>query len=158
MNAREIKKVLKEQGFNLKDFSVCVRNCTYDVAVTVTIKNPYVNKIEIEKIMKRFKEIDYDEYTGEILAGGNTYVHVMYDYEIFDEVSKTWTATAMGVMRDSKHTVMSIFDGLFYIHNKQGKDEIRQDNEKAHCTLYVNDENELSIYLFKFATFGQINI
>ncbi len=158
MNAREIKKVLKEQGFNPKDFSVSVRSGTYDMAVTVTIKSPYVNKIEIEKILKRFEEIDYDQCTGEILAGGNTYVQVMYDYGIFDEVSQTWTATAMSVMQDSKHTVMCIFDGLFYIHNKQEQDKIRQDNDKAHCTLYVHDLNELSIYLFKFATFGQINI
>lgn len=157
MNAREIKKVLKEQGFNPKDFSVSVRYCTYDMAVTVTIKNPYVNKSEVKKILQRFEEIDYDEYTGEILAGGNTYVHVMYDYGIFDEVCREWTATAIGVMRDS-NTVISIFDDLFYFHNEQGQDEIRQDNEKAHCTLYVNDLTELSIYLFKFATFGQINI
>ena len=73
-----IRKTLKESGFTSKDLSVRVRAALYDTSVNITIKNPLVRISEVEEIVKRFSEVDYDEHSGEILAGCNVYVHCQY--------------------------------------------------------------------------------
>lgn len=82
-----IRKTLKESGFTSKDLSVRVRAALYDTSVNITIKNPLVRISEVEEIVKRFSEVDYDEHSGEILAGCNVYVHCQYEYGIFKDAA-----------------------------------------------------------------------
>ena len=74
--AKAIRTALKEAGFNQKQISVKKQFGGYSVAFYVTIRDANIDKSTIENIVNKFKSIDYDERTGEILAGGNDYVFV----------------------------------------------------------------------------------
>lgn len=80
-----IRKELKDNGF--KGVTVSVKDSGYDTAVKVKIKNPNINRFEVEKLLKHWEEIDRDERTGEILSGCNIYLFVEYQDGIFDEVA-----------------------------------------------------------------------
>ncbi len=151
MKANDIKKELKQAGFNTKDFKVSVRK-TYDTYINVTIKNPYVNRIEVEKVLNHHESIDYDTRTYEILGGANTFVTVTYECGIFEEPSKQWHVTSLGIIKDER-TGFKVFDGLHFIDN-----QLYQSNEKGSCHRNVCDLKQLSEYLFKYATFGSIDV
>lgn len=74
--AKAIRTALKEAGFNQKQINVKKQFGGYSVAFYVTIRDANIDKSTIENIVNKFKSIDYDERTGEILEGGNDYVFV----------------------------------------------------------------------------------
>ena len=79
---------LKAAGFNRKDFSIRSYYAGYEQACRVEIKNPLIRLSEVEDITRKYRQVDYDERCQEILAGGNTFIHVQYEYGIFDNVAK----------------------------------------------------------------------
>lgn len=46
----------------------------------ITIKDLAIDIKEIEQLAKGYESYERDEFTGEILSGGNTFVFVNYDY------------------------------------------------------------------------------
>ena len=74
--AKAIRTALKEAGFNQKQISVKKQFGVCSVAFNVTIRDANIDKSTIENIVNKFKSIDRDEITGEILAGGNDYVFI----------------------------------------------------------------------------------
>lgn len=71
--AKDIRAELKEMGFNSKKISVRKRDCN---VVLVTLKDESIDREKIEQLASRHEDVDYCEKTGEILAGGNTFVFV----------------------------------------------------------------------------------
>ena len=151
-----IKQELKNAGYKASAFSVSVKDCGYSTSIKIKIKSPEVNRKEIEKLLNHWQEIDRDERTGEILQGCNTYLFVDYTDGIFSEVSQEWAATARGLM-ESKDETTRIFDGLYLINwEHSGRLEIRQQDEKEHCTFKVYNFSTLCEFIYKFAKFGTI--
>ena len=152
-----IKNELKEAGYKTRDFSVSVKDSLYDTAIRITIKNPEINRKEIERLLSHWQEIDYDERSGEILAGANTYLFIDYAEGIFEVPAVTeWAATARGVW-ESKDETTRIFDGLYLINwEHSGNLEIRQQDERDCCTFKVYSFAKLCEYIYKFARFGTI--
>lgn len=75
-----IRQSLKKAGYKVpSQISVRKRSAS---AYDVEIKSLDIDKDEIEKIVSKYENIRYDERTGEILSGGNTYVFVSYDYDV----------------------------------------------------------------------------
>lgn len=112
-----IRKDLKEHGFASKDIAVKVRNALYDTAVDITIKNPLVKQSEVEDIVKKYRNVDYDPHSMEILAGCNTYVHCQYAYGIFDEVAAPLIPIAEKVFNNEKYNGRKIAEnGKIEIH------------------------------------------
>lgn len=155
----KIRKELKEKGYSNRDVSIKISYCGYATSsIKATIKNPEVNKKDIETILNCYQEYEIDAVTGEILEGGNTFVFVEYQRGIFDEVAQEWAATARGLM-NSKEETTRIFDGLILLdYEHKGKLEIRQQDKNYHGGRYVNDFKDLCIYLYKFAKFGSIAV
>ena len=77
-----IRLTLKEKGYNSRRVGVTYKVAGYSAIIRVTIKEPEIDKGEIENLVKGFNAIDIDERTGEILEGGNTFVSVHYDYKL----------------------------------------------------------------------------
>lgn len=73
MESAIIRASLKKAGFNARQVSVKKEQEGYELAFYVTIRDKNIDKAEIEKVVLPFKSVDYDEHTGEILAGGNCY-------------------------------------------------------------------------------------
>ena len=76
-----IRAELKKLGYNSKQISVRSGNCGYSCYSSITIKDLSIDIKLVERACLKFKDIDYDERTGEILEGGNTYIRVDYDYK-----------------------------------------------------------------------------
>lgn len=147
-----IKDELKAAGFNVKDFRVSVKDCGYSTSAHVRIKSPVVNRLEVEKVLKKFDQLERDARTGEILEGGNLYLFVEYESGIFDIPAREWAADAMGIFRSSGECVRA-YDGLWYM---PGDMELHQQNAAGHCTRRIGGVADLAVALYKFAKFGTI--
>jgi len=89
--AQAIRNILKKEfGLSSRDVSVKNQNGGLSSAVNVKIKSmkalPYYKKIK--NIGEDFQSYDTDEYTGEILSGGNTYVFVELDSKFSDSIKE----------------------------------------------------------------------
>ena len=80
-----IRAGLKKLGYNSRQVSVRSGDCGFSDYSHITIKDMSVRKADIEKVCNAFQSIRYDEYTGEILEGCNTYIRVEYDYDALNE-------------------------------------------------------------------------
>lgn len=71
--AKDVRTELKEMGFNSRKISVRKNDCN---VVLVTIKDESIDREKIKQLANRHTDVDYCEKSGEMLAGGNTYVFV----------------------------------------------------------------------------------
>jgi hypothetical protein len=76
--AAAIRKLLKAKGIKA---SVITKPSGYSSSIRITIKDLSGDIDEAKKIAREFESIRYDQFSGEILSGGNDYVHVNYDYD-----------------------------------------------------------------------------
>lgn len=77
MKALEIKKILKNKGLEVKGLSVRHEYAGYEEVYWVNGNSKKHNLEAIKNILEKLLEsINYDERTGEFLAGGNTLVFV----------------------------------------------------------------------------------
>ena len=74
--AEELKKALKNHGYNRRQVTVRSKPCTYSWAFYITVRDDAVSTMKVEQIARGFEDIDRDCATGEILLGGNTYISV----------------------------------------------------------------------------------
>lgn len=81
--AKAIRQQIKTQlGYSSRKVSVRQRQGGLSYCFQVTVKDLDIPLEPIEKIARKFKEVDKCERTGEILGGGNTYVFVEYDWKL----------------------------------------------------------------------------
>ena len=80
----------------------------------------------------KFESIDYDQYSGEILSGGNTYIFVQYDY---DAISKATEAN----IEKAENLVNDVND--YYVLFKDEKKEIVlcKQNELFDVAVFENE-------------------
>lgn len=80
MNTKEIiKKAVKDLGYKLnREVSIKTINMLYDTAYDVIFRTEVSKEqiAEMQKALKNVSSVDFCEKTGEVLAGGNTYVNV----------------------------------------------------------------------------------
>ena len=148
-----VVKELKEAGYNSKMCSVSVRDCGYSTVIRVTVRSPYVNSSEVEKLLLHWRDVDYEGRTQEILMGGNTYLNVNYAEGVFVEVAKEWAKLAGELMGQNKDFV-SIYEHLFLLKWDNGW-EIRQSDEHMSVGRKCCIES-LPVFLFKYNQFGTI--
>lgn len=75
-----IREQLKQLGYNNRKVSVTDGGGTLESCIRVRVKFvPILEQIqEIKEVAEKFRQVLYDEATGEILGGGNTFVDVSY--------------------------------------------------------------------------------
>jgi hypothetical protein len=76
--AAEIRKALKAQGITSRDVSVRSDYFSMGSSIDVSIKNPRVALGPVKQIAEAHESISRCSVSGEILSGGNRYVHVAY--------------------------------------------------------------------------------
>ena len=101
--AKAIRKELKENGINNKQVSVTSKSATYDEAIRVNIKDLNVNYKIVSKIANKYESIRYDQANGEILAGGNMYVHVEFDWDAIQEAKQKYIQKAEELIEQNKN-------------------------------------------------------
>ena len=82
--ATEIKKDIKKLlGIAPIDYSLKWSHFSLGKSLDCAVKNPRIGLTELDIFLhQNYEEISYDEFSGEILGGGNTYISVTYDYNI----------------------------------------------------------------------------
>ena len=161
-----IIKELKAAGYNRKDFSIRSYYAGYEQACRITIKNPLVRVSEVEKIVRKHESIDYDQKCMEILAGGNTFINVSYEFGLFDNVAKDLEPIAEKVIESGKWDGLPIASNeektvAFVVYDRNNKEfllhEYRNDNEITYSPNYwVKSVRDLAIAMYRFKNIGTI--
>ena len=79
--AAQIRAAFKAKGWTSRDISVRAEYYSMGSSIHVVIKNPDVPFEPVERAANEHERIDRCEYSGEILSGGNRFVHVSYSTE-----------------------------------------------------------------------------
>lgn len=154
--SQAIRAQLKSNGYTNRDVAISVRSSGYaDRYIKAIIKNPRINRYDIEHILKQYHDVDRD-VDGSILQGCNTFVSVYYKEDIFIEPALEWMATATGIYKSTEN-ITRIFDGLYFI-SENGKNKIRQQDDNANVSYRVSTIQELAIFIYKFTQFKSIAI
>ena len=161
--SNEIRKTLKEAGFTSKDYSIRVRDAGYSTTVNIEVKNPMVRLSVLKQVAKQFEVVDRDERSGEILQGGNTFVHCQYEDDIFDEVIQPFMETAKQVFESSK------WDGCKIAKNESFKvfmSKIDEATKSLHMydkadklqegRCIVKNPESLALAMWRFKNIGTI--
>lgn len=72
--AKDLRKGLKQE-FGLNRNHVSVRTRGFEVII-VELKTDNIDAEAVEKFVKTFEDYERDAATGEILCGGNTFIHL----------------------------------------------------------------------------------
>lgn len=88
--AKRIRAAFKALGWNNRMVSVRARNFSMGSAIDVVVKSAKVNFAEAKMIAEDAESIRRCEVTGEILSGGNRYVHVRLSDEAKAELAAPW--------------------------------------------------------------------
>lgn len=92
----EVAEFLRSKGYKRTQVSV-----RYDyISYRVTIKDITIPIDEIKKLVNQFESISYDEYTHEILSGGNTFVFVEYDEDLIERIEDEYKDKATEIIRN----------------------------------------------------------
>ncbi len=102
LNSRQIKAELKANGINTKNISVREDRGGLSWSFTVRLKSFDYTIEDVERVVNKFRHVDRDEYSGEILSGGNTYIHVQYDYDFQHEQENKFLDTAKELISELK--------------------------------------------------------
>lgn len=163
--SQTIRKELKNHGFTNKDVSIRVRASLYDTAVNITVKNPLVRLSEVEKVAKKFSEVEYDERTMEILAGCNVYVHCQYEYGIFDDVATPLLPIAKKVLNNEKYDGRKIAENenteIHIIKMNDCESRLYEFDKKEECQNFVDGyivrcAEGLAVAMWRFKNLGTI--
>lgn len=98
----QIRKDLKAKGITSKMVAVRGKYSLYDESITIKIKDVSVSKKLVESIVNKYEEISYDQYNGEILAGGNTYIHIEFDWNALEEAKEQFIDLATEIFNKGK--------------------------------------------------------
>ena len=162
-----IRKELKAAGITSKDVSVRVRDSLYDTAVNIKIKNPKIKKSKVEEIAKKYQSVDHDERTYEILAGGNTYIFVDYEYGVVEEAAAELLPIAEMVLNNkgkySGHKIADNGTKSVNINHYEGNEWIlfESDNKETGVyayrpTYWIKCANDLAVAMWRFKNLGTI--
>ena len=89
--AAQIRAALKAKGWSSRDISVKAEYYSMGSSLHIRIKNPTVPLAPVEAIANAHESIDRDQF-GDILSGGNRFVHVGYTSEARDVLAARYAA------------------------------------------------------------------
>jgi hypothetical protein len=78
-HAQDLRAAFKSKGWNARKVSVRVEYYSCGSSIHVTIRDLSIPLADVEAIASSAESISRCSTTGEILSGGNTFVHVKYD-------------------------------------------------------------------------------
>lgn len=165
--SQTIRKELKAAGFTTKVVSVRVKDSGYNTSVRINIKKPFVKISEVEKITRKFEEIDRDERTMEILQGCNVFVLVQYERGVVEEAAKELIPTSEKVLADiekySGHKIADNGEKSVFITHYNGCECTLYEEEKEESkkytykpTFWIRSAQELAVAMWRFKNLGTI--
>ena len=89
-SAAQLRGALKRRGWSSRQVSVRAKYFALGSSIDVEIKDPGVRLKTVEAIASEHEHIDRCEITGEILGGGNTYLHVRYSSDALNIIGRRY--------------------------------------------------------------------
>lgn len=143
--SQKARKALKAAGY--KANQVSIRTSRGGGSFTATVRSADVSLLAVEEIVNQFESIDRCEYSGEILAGGNTFVHVQYSDDVRAQVKALYgevirEAIAEHPMDGSGVRIKDLdqdyyhFNLWFDEHRRSLNVEAHEDNWKTHSLAF----------------------
>lgn len=120
---KAIREELKKAGYTSKQVSVRSRNCGYSDETRIYVKDLSCDINAIRNICEKFERIDYDQYTGEILMGGNTYIFVEWDWETIHNATES-------KMEEAEKVVDEIESGKEIFSNEKSRFVVCYDRDR----------------------------
>lgn len=153
--SQTIRAELKKHGYTSKMVSISIRSGGYgDTYIKAKVKDPKTDRSKVKAVLLRYRDVDIDERSQEILQGGNTFVTVDYEYGIFDAVAADWIPMAREAYDSGKEAV-ELFDGL-YLYRDKFRAWVSESKSLARRSCY-SIEN-LAELIYKYAQFGTIAV
>jgi hypothetical protein len=85
--AAQMRREFKAAGWNARKISVRTEYFSLGSAIHVTVRDASVDVAKAKEIAEGFEHIRRDEYTGEILGGGNCYLHFGLSDKVEEELA-----------------------------------------------------------------------
>ena len=156
--AKDIRIALKKKfGITSKQVSVKSRGCGYSDSIDVTVKDLSIPVMleDIESIARKHESIDRDQYTGEILSGANTYVHVNYDWDKYHQETLKYQDLAQRII-DKFHPKKN--EGALIAKNNDWElFYFRELSNTPLSRIWIKNKNPNSKYIEKFSSCGKDN-
>ena len=102
--AANVRTALKAEGYNAKRVSVRTRYYSMGSSIDVTIRDATANTATVNRIAEGAERIDRCEITGDILSGGNRFVHVTHTTEARAELAARWSHAVAHAMVSADET------------------------------------------------------
>ncbi len=151
--AKTIRETLKAKGLSNRKVSVRADSYSMGSSVYVTVKDPSVDLAMVEEIANREESIRRCEFSGEILSGGNTYVHVRYSREAEAAIAAEYTERVKAAYDKVDGSILEPVEGTKAMIGKDGVGNATVWHEsEAGCmgVVWTNPE-DLSAVAFKVA-------
>jgi hypothetical protein len=113
--AAAIRATLKAKGISSRKVSVRADYYSMGSSIDVRIKDPDVSLPLVKAIATPHESIDRCAYSGEILSGGNRYVHVSYTREAEEVLASRWLAPVTTALADVKENFLIPVAGTPYL-------------------------------------------
>lgn len=138
--AKEIRTGLKnEYGYNRNQVSVTSSGET----VYVIVKEPNVNCKEVKEFAMQYKDVDIDQYTGEILMGSNIYIYFKNEainLQCLETVKKALDNIEENPMTKGFPITKNIILN-FYVENGIIEYSISTPHDRTNFQRYISAEN-----------------
>ncbi|AJA41504.1 hypothetical protein AXJ14_gp185 [Geobacillus virus E3] len=145
--AKQIRKELKEK-FPFVKFSV--RSSRYSGGSSVHVSwTDFPTQETVEKIVNKYKQVRYDEYTGEILSGGNLFVIAQNKWsdelrnkietEMKNNYSESYLSDPFGKMKAFNETAEKLYNE-FLQTLEQPKETKQEQQANVKATYTINNE------------------
>lgn len=112
--AADIRAQYKALGWSSRDVSVRADYFSMGSSIRVLVKSVKVDPHKARAIAEGRERIDRCEYTGEILSGGNRYVHVDYSPEYSEILARRFIAqveAAAALLATESDSALVIIEG-----------------------------------------------
>ena len=133
-----IRAELKKLGYNSRQVSVKTGYCGYSDFAHITIKDLQADFQAVEKACTKFKSIDYDKYSGEILEGCNTYITVNYDNSVLhnaeEKIMPKIEAIISGLDKEQKNIKKGSVEYVIY----KEKDDFFLVSYEEYCRIRIH--------------------
>lgn len=99
VRAAEIRKKLKAIGYNRNMVSVRSDSYSGGDSINIRMKSVDIDEYKVREIAKEYESVDYDECTGEVLMGSNSFVFVEWDGDFIEEGEEKYKELAEKIYR-----------------------------------------------------------
>lgn len=153
LTSKEIKKSIVNLGYKASEISVRQQNGGYSEAFYITLKSPYIDINKVNRTVAKYQCYEIEERTGEILAGGNTFIFVRYEDNIFNEVIQKYLTNANELISkfNEATSVVRLNDNFITI---KGDNCLLIQNTKECETKKIYSIEDLAKCIFKIKEFG----